>query len=59
MAFIGMAEYFQYNKPIPQVLNHHNIESAMILSHARKERNVLKRFYFYQEAKKLKNMKRA
>jgi sugar transferase (PEP-CTERM/EpsH1 system associated) len=50
---IGKAEYFKYNISIPQVLNHHNIESAMMFRRATKERNVLKKFYFYQEAKKI------
>jgi sugar transferase (PEP-CTERM/EpsH1 system associated) len=48
---IGMAEYFQYN--LPGVLNHHNIESHMMLRRAQKEKNCLKKMYFYQEAKKI------
>jgi len=50
---IGLAEYFQHARAIPQVLNHHNIESAMMGRRAKKERNVLKKLYFYQEAKKI------
>jgi glycosyltransferase involved in cell wall biosynthesis len=56
---IGMAEYFQYNTPILQALNHHNIESAMMFRRATKERNVLKKVYFYQEAKKIERYEKA
>jgi len=48
---IGMAEYLQRN--IPGVLNHHNVESRMLLRRAQKEKNYLKKLYFYQEAKKI------
>ena len=48
---IGMAEYFQHN--IPGVLNHHNVESHMMLRRVQKEKNYLKKMYFYQEAKKI------
>jgi len=51
---IGLAEYVRDIKEIPKVLNHHNIESHMMLRRAKKEKNPLKKFYFYQEATKLK-----
>lgn len=35
------------------VLNHHNIESHMMVRRAEKERNIAKRLYFVQEARKL------
>lgn len=51
---IGLAEYFQHNKKsIPQVLNHHNVESYMMLRRAKKERNFFRKLYFYQEARKI------
>jgi sugar transferase (PEP-CTERM/EpsH1 system associated) len=55
---IGIAEYFQKNKKIPQVLNHHNIESAMMYRRAKKEKNVVKKIYFYQEAFKIEQYER-
>ncbi len=48
---IGMAEYLQCN--LPGALNHHNVESHMMLRRAQKEKNYLKKMYFYQEAKKI------
>ena len=55
---IGMAEYFQKLKKIPQVLNHHNVESAMMYRRAKKEKNVAKKIYFCQEAFKLEQYER-
>ena len=55
---IGMAEYFQKLKKMPQVLNHHNIESAMMYRRAKKEKNVAKKIYFYQEAFKIEQYER-
>lgn len=50
---VGLAEYYNPSYDGPQVLNHHNIESAMMLRRYQKEKNILKRLYFYQEAKKI------
>jgi len=51
---IGLAEYVKEIKEIPKVLNHHNIESHMMLRRAKKEKNPLKKIYFLQEAIKLR-----
>lgn len=41
-------------EPLPCVLDHHNIESHMLMRRARQERNLLKRAYFYQEGLRLR-----
>lgn len=51
---IGLAEYAKDVKGIPKVLNHHNIESHMILRRAKKVGNLLKKVYFYLEGVKLR-----
>jgi len=51
---IGLAEYVKGIKGIPKVLNHHNIESHMMLRRAKKEKNLFKKIYFYVEGLKLK-----
>lgn len=51
---IGLAEYIKEKKEIPKVLNHHNIESQMMLRRAKKENNLLKKLYFYIEGIKIK-----
>jgi glycosyltransferase involved in cell wall biosynthesis len=55
---IGLAEYRTSSPLIPQVLNHHNIESAMMWRRCQRERNVFKRLYFRQEAAKLSRYER-
>ena len=50
---ISLAEYYDDTGAIPKVLNHHNVESAMMLRRARNEPNILKKLYFYREGKKL------
>ena len=52
---IGLAEYVKYIKGVPKVLNHHNIESHMMLRRAKNEKNLLKKLYFYVEGVKLRN----
>lgn len=39
---------------VPCFLDHHNIESHMLLRRAKNEQNVLKKLYFYQEGVRLK-----
>jgi len=51
---IGLAEYIRDIGSISKVLNHHNIESDMMLRRAFNERNLLKKTYFLLEASKLK-----
>jgi glycosyltransferase involved in cell wall biosynthesis len=45
-------------KNVKIVLNHHNIESLMMLRRAENEKNILKKFYFWQEGKKLARYER-
>jgi sugar transferase (PEP-CTERM/EpsH1 system associated) len=52
---IGLDEYVTAFEDIPKVLNHHNIESHMMIRRSTKEKNLLKRLYFYLEGKKLRN----
>ncbi|WP_111641468.1 glycosyltransferase [Marinimicrobium alkaliphilum] len=51
---ISLAQYLPSDTRSYTVLNHHNIESLMMLRRASQEKNLLKKFYFYQEGKKLK-----
>ncbi len=50
---ISLLPYFQYVKHIPTVLDHHNIESHMLLRRADNEKNILKKWYFKQEGLRL------
>jgi len=52
---IGLAYYERYiPKGIFKVLNHHNIESLMMLRRAKNEKNLIKKIYFYIEGIKLR-----
>lgn len=51
---LSLAPYVIDLKPYKKVLNHHNIESVMMLRRAENEKNFLKKIYFYQEGIKLK-----
>lgn len=57
---IGLAQYLPVlaNLNVPVVLDHHNIESHMMLRRAQKTSNPLKRFYFHLEGKKLEQYER-
>jgi polysaccharide biosynthesis protein PslH len=50
---ISLAEYASLAGALPKVLNHHNVESAMMRRRARRETNPLKKLYFHLEAAKL------
>lgn len=50
---ISLAPYRQYLPGVAAALNHHNIESALFERRIAFERNVLKRCYLRQEARKL------
>ncbi len=52
---IGLATYFDEATGSCRVLNHHNIESHLLFRRTEIEKNLLKRFYFGLEAKKLKH----
>lgn len=51
---ISWASYIDDVTGCKLVLNHHNIESHMMLRRAKQEINILKKLYFYQEGWKLK-----
>jgi polysaccharide biosynthesis protein PslH len=50
---VSLAPYLDLVGEIPAVLNHHNIESHMLLRRAEQEGNPLKRWYFWQEGRRL------
>ena len=50
---ISLIPYLKYVYDKPTVLDHHNIESHMLLRRADNERNKLKRWYFRQEGRRL------
>ena len=52
---ISLAPYIHLFKEHKRVLNHHNIESQMMLRRSRNEKNPVKKFYYYQEGIKLKS----
>ncbi|HFD31151.1 MAG TPA: glycosyltransferase [Gammaproteobacteria bacterium] len=51
---ISLILYFDLCSDIPSALDHHNIESHMLIRRATKEDNFLKRWYFKQEGQRLK-----
>ena len=55
---ISLAPYLDLTGSIPAALNHHNIESHMLLLRAAQEKNLLKKLYFWQEGSRLKNYER-
>jgi len=50
---ISLAPFMDACPGVRKSLDHHNIESHMLLRRAGKERNLLKKFYFWQEGKRL------
>ncbi len=52
---ISLAPFKSVCGSIPTSLDHHNIESHMLLRRASKEKNILKKIYFLQEGKRLEN----
>ena len=50
---VSLAPYLDLAGAIPTVLDHHNIESHMLLRRAEQESNLLKRLYFGQEGRRL------
>ncbi|MCP4266706.1 MAG: glycosyltransferase [Candidatus Brocadiaceae bacterium] len=50
---ISLVPYSSLFKNEKLILNHHNIESEMMLRRAYNTKNLLKKLYFYQEGKKL------
>jgi len=59
---ISLAPYAQLPGPmrqVPRLLNHHNIESAMLLRRAQLEHSTLKAWYYRQEGQRLEQFERA
>lgn len=56
---VGLAQYRHLVRDIPTVLDHHNIESHMMLRRAQKESNPAKKLYFYQEGIRLRQYEKA
>ncbi len=52
---IDLAQYVKYNSSLPKVLNHHNIESGILLRRAAKEKNLLAKTYLYLQGWKLRH----
>lgn len=50
---LSLAPYLDLCGTTPAVLNHHNVESHMLLRRAEQERNPLRKFYFWQEGMRL------
>lgn len=55
---ISLVPYIAKYKNQKIVLNHHNIESLMLLRRAENEANWFKKFYFWQEGRKLMRFER-
>lgn len=56
---VSLAPYLDLVGKIPATLNHHNIESHMLLRRAEQEKNPLKKLYFQQEGTRLARYERA
>jgi glycosyltransferase involved in cell wall biosynthesis len=56
---ISLARYRLLAPKIPAALNHHNIESDMLLRRAELESNLAARFYYWQEGKRLRSYERS
>lgn len=55
---ISLAPYQQYTQHIPCNMNHHNIESHLLIRRAEQESNPIKKFYFNQEGVRLEKYER-
>lgn len=56
---ISLIPFLDEIKHLPVVLDHHNIESHMLIRRAEKESNKLKAWYFQQEGKRLQRVEQA
>lgn len=56
---ISLAPYRDLFPDVPATLGYHNIESHMLLRRAEKERNVIRKAYFWQEGKRLARYEKA
>lgn len=50
---ISLCVYMKYIGKTPVILNHHNFESKMLLERSRRESNLLKRIFYFNEARSL------
>lgn len=55
---ISLLPYVNHLGDIPYTLTHHNIESHMLLRRANKQKNLLKKLYFWQEGKRLERLEK-
>lgn len=55
---IGLIDQVLDKLPCHKTLNHHNIESDMMYRRSEKERNLLKKLFFFIEARKIKSYER-
>jgi len=55
---ISLIPYFKYAEGVSTVLDHHNIESHMLLRRADNESNTLKKWYYRQEGKRLERQEK-
>jgi len=53
ISLVQYLKHFNANKTV-KILDHHNIESDMLYRRSEQETNLFKKFYFYQEAVKLR-----
>ena len=56
---ISLAPYINYinsDKPVVLTLDHHNVESHMLIRRAQQETNILRKIYFYQEGFRLQRI---
>jgi glycosyltransferase involved in cell wall biosynthesis len=52
---IGLAPFRRFFPGVAATLGHHNIESHMLLRRANNERNPVKKLYFWQEGRRVRN----
>lgn len=55
---ISLAPYIDAVKNVTLSLDHHNVESHMLTRRAEQEKNLLKKFYFWQEGKRLEKIEK-
>ena len=51
---ISLAPFARYFPDIPATLGHHNIESHLLLRRSENESNMVKKFYFWREGRRLR-----
>jgi len=56
---ISLAVYLPLFEDVPKILDHHNIESHMMLRRAEQESNMFKKFYYYQKGRKISSYEKA